>query len=47
LDPTLVTMHSATLTGLLANQQYQDQVMARDAAGLLTVSPNFKFKTHR
>jgi PKD repeat protein/glucose/arabinose dehydrogenase len=45
LDPTLVTSHSQSLTGLLENTIYHYRVGSRAANGLLTTSPDATFTT--
>jgi hypothetical protein len=45
LDPTLVTSHSQSLTGLLPNTQYHYRVKSADALGNLATSNNFTFTT--
>jgi len=45
LDPTLVTSHSATLSGLSASTLYHYRVKSRDAAGNLAVSGDFTLTT--
>src|SRR5262249_48323727 len=41
LDQALVTSHSITLSGLLANTTYYYRIRSRGAAGNLSVSPAF------
>jgi phosphodiesterase/alkaline phosphatase D-like protein len=43
--PSLVTLHSATLSGLTAGQTYNLQVRSKDAAGNVGISGNLSFKT--
>jgi hypothetical protein len=43
LNPSRVTSHSATLTGLAAGTTYHYRVLSRDAAGNLAVSGDFTF----
>ncbi|MBI2116977.1 MAG: hypothetical protein HYT85_18120 [candidate division NC10 bacterium] len=45
LDTNLVTAHWQTLSGLAANTWYHSRVKSRDAAGNLTISGDFTFKT--
>ncbi len=45
LDPTLVTAHSQTLSGLLANTSYHYRVKSRDGGGNPAVSGDFAFTT--
>jgi hypothetical protein len=45
LNTSLVTSHSANLTGLAASTTYNYRVKSRDAAGNLRVSANFTFTT--
>jgi hypothetical protein len=45
LDATLVTSHTATITGLLQNTLYHYHVLSRDAAGNLQTSGDFTFTT--
>ena len=45
LDSTLVTNHSATLSGLSAGTLYHYRVKSRDAAGNLATSGDFTFTT--
>ena len=45
LVTTLLTSHTATLTGLSASTLYHYRVKSKDAAGNLLVSPNFTFTT--
>jgi hypothetical protein len=45
LDPTLVTSHTATLSGLSASTTYHYRVLSRDAAGNLGTSGDFTFTT--
>lgn len=45
LDTNLVTPHSVTLSGLAANSLYHYRVKSRDAAGNVSVSGDFTFKT--
>jgi hypothetical protein len=44
-NTTLVTSHERTINGLAPNTWYQFRIRSRDAAGNLTVSGNYKFKT--
>ncbi len=44
LDPTLVTSHSQTISGLTPNTWYHFRIKSNDAAGS-SVSADFKFKT--
>ncbi|HXI41409.1 MAG TPA: Ig-like domain-containing protein, partial [Bryobacteraceae bacterium] len=45
LNPTLVTSHSVTLSGLSASTTYHYQVLSQDAQGNLTRSGDFTFTT--
>ncbi len=45
LDPSLVTAHSQTLTGLTAGTLYHYRVKSRDGAGNLSLSADFTFTT--
>jgi hypothetical protein len=45
LDPTLVTNHAQTLTGLAAYTTYHYRVKSRDGSGNLTVSGDYTFVT--
>ena len=45
LNPTLVTAHSQSLSGLTAETVYHYRVKSRDAAGNLAVSGDFTFTT--
>jgi hypothetical protein len=45
LDPTLVTAHSETITGLTAGAAYDFDVTSTTAASLSTTSPNSTFST--
>jgi outer membrane protein assembly factor BamB len=45
LDPTLVTSHSQTITGLAPNTTYHFMVMSRDASGQLSISGDLTFTT--
>jgi hypothetical protein len=45
LDPTLVTAHSETITGLTAGTAYDFDVTSTTAASLSTTSPNSTFST--
>ena len=45
IDPTLVTAHSVTITGLAPNTTYNWRVRSKDAAGNETVSANSTFTT--
>jgi hypothetical protein len=47
LDPTLVSSHSVTLTGLRSGTTYRYQVLSRDAAGNLALSPVTTFHTKK
>jgi Bacterial Ig domain/Fibronectin type III domain len=46
LNSSLVTSHSQVLSGLAPRTWYHLRMRSRDAAGNLTVSGDFKFKTH-
>ncbi len=45
-DPTLVTSHSQTLTGLTPETNYHFRVKSTDAAGNLAASADYTFKTN-
>jgi hypothetical protein len=45
LDPSLVTAHTVTLSGLAASTLYHYRVKSKDAAANLAVSPDFTFIT--
>jgi RHS repeat-associated protein len=45
LDPSLVIAHSQSLFGLTAETIYHYRVKSKDAAGNITVSPDFTFTT--
>jgi hypothetical protein len=45
LNPSMVTGHSASLSGLQSNRLYNYRVKSRDAAGNLATSANFTFTT--
>jgi Bacterial Ig domain len=45
LDSTLVTSHSQIIGGLARHTWYHFRLRSRDAAGNLTLSPDFKFRT--
>jgi Big-like domain-containing protein len=45
LDGTLVTSHSQIIAGLARRTWYHFRLRSRDAAGNLTISPDFKFRT--
>jgi hypothetical protein len=45
LDPSLVTAHTVTLSGLTAGTLYHYRVTSKDAAATLAVSPDFTFTT--
>ncbi len=45
LNSSLVTSHTATLSGLTANTQYHYRVKSRDAAGNLATSSDINFNT--
>lgn len=45
LDPTLVLLHSVSLTGLTASTGYHYRVKSKDAAGNLATSSDFTFTT--
>lgn len=45
LDPSLVTTHSITLTGLTVGTTYQLSAMSVNTSGARSVSSNFTFKT--
>jgi subtilase family serine protease len=45
IDPTLVTAHSVTLTGLTANTTYNFDVVSANAASQSSTSPNSTFST--
>jgi hypothetical protein len=47
LNPSLVTAHSQTLSGLLPRKTYKYRVKSRDAAGNLATSAEFTFTTGR
>lgn len=44
-NTTLMTLHSQTLSGLIANTLYHYRVRSQDAAGNLTISNDFTFTT--
>src|SRR5262249_13863572 len=45
LNPSPVTSHSQTISGLVASTTYNYRVKSRDATGNLATSPNFTFTT--
>jgi fibronectin type 3 domain-containing protein len=45
LDPSRVTSHLATITGLAAATTYHFRVMSRDASGILVTSLDYTFRT--
>lgn len=45
LDPALVTLHTALLTGLTANTGYNYRLRSTDACGIAGISGNFTFTT--
>jgi type VI protein secretion system component Hcp len=45
VDTTMTISHAQTISGLAANTTYNYRVLSRDAAGNLTTSGNFTFKT--
>jgi phosphodiesterase/alkaline phosphatase D-like protein len=45
LNPTMVTTHSASLSGLTASKTYHYRVKSKDAAGNLATSADFTFAT--
>ena len=47
LSSTLQTSHSQAITGLTPNTWYHFRIRSRDAAGNLTSSGDFRFKTRR
>ncbi len=45
LDPTLLTTHAQTITGLAPNTSYVARIRSTDSSGNEAVSPNFTFTT--